>query len=419
MSRADSPEYILAAEATRLLRIKPQTLYTYVSRGLVRSVAQLGDKRRLYHREDILNARARGLVRRGQGAAAEGAMRWGGAPVIDTAITEITPEGPRYRGHLALDLASAGVSFEATAALLWTGIFQHTRQPWQPGELPAGFAARLDATARGGPPLPILHLFALATGLLSASATAGGKTSGGHTVCADRDLVLVLAGCLGYLTRQPEFRALRGEIGVAEFAAHTLLDRNSAQAVDAIDRALVLSADHELSSSTFAARVAASTGADLCACVQAALATHSGATLGGGCDIAEDLLHNAQTRAEVRRRLVATEKAGQRIPGFNLPLYPKGDPRARYLLGLARSLGVRSPRAQAIYAFIEEAEQRLDLRPSIEVGLVALAAALGLPERSAGALWALGRSAGWIAHVREQRGAGFVLRPRAHYGSAS
>jgi len=58
------------------------------------------------------------------------------------------------------------------------------------------------------------------------------------------------------------------------------------------------------------------------------------------------------------------------------------------------------------------------LRPSIEVGLVALSAALGLPERSASALWTLGRTAGWIAHVMEQRLAGFVLRPRAKYVSS-
>jgi citrate synthase len=416
---APAPEYISAAEATRLLRIKPQTLYTYVSRGLIRSVAQLDDKRRLYHREDIQNARTRGLARRGQVAAAEGAMRWGGAPVIDTAITEITPEGPRYRGRLALDLARAGTSFEAAAELLWTGVLQHAPQRWQLGELPAGFGARLDAAARADPPLPILHLFALAAGLLGAGATVRGEIGRGYTLSAGRDLVLVLAGCFGYLARRPGFRMPRGETGVAEFAARTLLARPSAQAIDAIDRALVLSADHELSSSTFAARVAASTGVELRACIQAALVTHSGSTLGGGCDIAEDLLQDARTRAEVRQRLAAAEKAGQRIPGFNLPLYPKGDPRARYLLELARSLDARSPRAETIYAFIEEAEERLELRPSIEVGLVALAAALGLPERSAGALWALGRSAGWIAHVIEQRFAGFVLRPRARYGGAA
>lgn len=414
----DAPEYVSAAEATRLMRVKPQTLYTYVSRGLIRSVGQLDDKRRLYHREDIQNARTRSLARRGRGAAAEGAVRWGGAPVIDTAITEITPEGPRYRGRLALDLARERTSFEATAELLWTGVLQHAPERWQLGALPAGFAARLDAAARGSPPLPILTLFALAAGLLGAGATVRGEIGRGGTLTAGRDLLLVLAGCLGYLARRPGFRAPRNAAGIAELAAHTLLARPSAAAVAAIDRALVLSADHELSSSTFAARVAASTGAELRACVEAALVTHSGATLGGGCDVAEDLLHDAVTRGEVRRRLAHAEQAGQRIPGFNLPLYPRGDPRARYLLELARSIETRSARVRTIYAFIDEAEQRLGLRPSIEVGLVALAAALDLPERSASALWALGRSAGWIAHVIEQRLAGFVLRPRARYGGA-
>jgi len=84
-------------------------------------------------------------------------------------------------------------------------------------------------------------------------------------------------------------------------------------------------------------------------------------------------------------------------------------------LGLARSLAPQSGRAWLISDFIEGAERMLHLRPSIEMGLVALAAALGLPERSAGALWTLGRSAGWIGHVMEQRLAGFVLRPRGKY----
>ncbi len=107
------------------------------------------------------------------------------------------------------------------------------------------------------------------------------------------------------------------------------------------------------------------------------------------------------------------------MPGFNLVVYPRGDPRARYLLDLARAHAPQSERARLIVEFIDEAEHRLHLRPSIEMGLVALAAALELPERSAGALWALGRTAGWIAHVMEQRLAGYVLRPRAKYVGAT
>lgn len=416
---AAAPEYVSAYEATRLLRVKPQTLYTYVSRGLIRSLAQPDDRRRLYYREDIQNALARGAVKRGQSALAEGAMRWGGQPVIDTAITEITPEGPRYRGRLAIELAREGCSFEAAAELLWTGVLQHDPLRWRLEGLPPGFAARLDAVACGGGRPPVLRLFALAAGMLGAGETVRSEIGQGNTLSGARELILVLAGCLGYLARRPALRVPKGDIRLAEFAARALLARPSIEAIDAIERALVLCADHELSSSTFAARVAASTGVELRACVLAALVTHSGATLGGGCDNAEDLLHDARTRADVRQRLAGVEKAGQRVPGFNLPLYPKGDPRARYLLQLAKSFATQSGRAQLIYTFIEEAEERLQLRPSIEVGLVAFCAALNLPERSASALWALGRSAGWVAHVIEQRLAGFVLRPRARYGSAA
>ena len=147
-SPAAAPEYVSASEATRLLRIKPQTLYTYVSRGLIRSLAQPDDKRRLYYREDIRNALARGAVRRGQSALAEGAMRWGGQPV----------------SRLAIELAREGCSFEAAAELFWTGVLQHDPLRWRLDELPAGFAARLDAVARGGEQPPVLRLFALADG---------------------------------------------------------------------------------------------------------------------------------------------------------------------------------------------------------------------------------------------------------------
>ncbi len=411
-------EYVSAAEAARLLRIKPQTLYTYVSRGLVRSVAQPDRKQRLYYREDVEKVRARSEARHGQGAMAASAMRWGGQPVINTSISEITPEGPRYRDRPALGLARDGCSFEAVAELLWTGVLHHEPVRWEHEALPAGFARLMDGVALHGPRLPILRIDALAASVLGVAESANSEMRRGTTIAAARQLILAFAGCVGYLARRPGFRAPKRNNSVAESVAAVFDSRPRADAVAAINQALVLCADHELSSSTFAARVAASTGAELRACVLAAIAAHSGSTLAGGCDRAEELLRDARTRSDVRHRLAAAGQSGARVPGFNLPVYPKGDPRARQLLQLARSLAPQKERAQVIYAFIEEAEQRLHLRPSIEVGLVALAAALGLPEGGAAALWTLGRTAGWIAHVMEQRLQGFVLRPRAKYVSA-
>lgn len=417
-------DYVTAADAARLLKVKPQTLYTYVSRGLIRSVAQPRRKDRLYYREDIEKVRARSDARAGAGAAAESAMRWG-QPVINTAITEIGPEGPRYRGRPALELAREGRSFEAVAELLWTGIDHLEPHCWDGGTASAAFAALMDQVVlQGGvseedPAVPpILRIFAIANTMLGAAEPASDEIRRGTTVPAARQLILTLTGCLGYLARERRFALPRpspeAPLSVARYAVHALGMPDQPDMVRAVNIALVLCADHELSTSTFAARVAASTGAEMRACVLAAIGAHSGASLGAGCDRAEELLRNAQSARDVHERLVALEQAGSRIPGFNIVVYPKGDPRARMLLALAQGLA-GGEHARLIYQFIDEAERRLHLRPSIEVGMVALAVALGLPRHSAGALWALGRTAGWIAHVMEQRLAGFLLRPRARY----
>lgn len=410
--------YLTAPEAARILGVKPHTLYTYVSRGLIRSVAQLKRKARLYYHEDIDKMRARAEAKHGQGAAAQSAMRWG-QPVFNTGITEITAEGPRYRGRPALELAREYVPFEVVAELLWSGVLHHDPVRWEHEPPPPRFARLMDSVALKEPPLPMLRIFALATTLLGAAETTRSEIRSGTTIPAARQLILTLAGCIGYLARRPGFRPPSARHGIAAHLGRMFAARPTPDIIAAINKALVVCADHELSSSTFVARVAASTGAELRACVLAAIGSHSGVLLGGGCDRAEDLLRGVRTRADIRHRLASVEQSGARVPGFNLVLYPKGDPRARFLIELAQQFAPQSTRTQSVLQFIDEAEKQFELRPSIEVGMVALATALGLPERSAGALWALARTAGWIAHVMEQRLAGFVLRPRARYVSTA
>lgn len=412
-----SSEYVTAAEAARILKVKPQTLYTYVSRGLIRSVAQLDRKNRLYYREDVDKVRSRSDARAGSGAAAESALRWG-QPVINTGITELTPDGPRYRGRLAVDLARERRSFEAVAELLWTGIDHLEPIVWDQEQLPAGFGELMDHVVLQGELPPILRIFGIATTMLGAAEAARNEIRRGTTIPAARQIMLTLGGCLGYLGPRRRFAGPRSDRSLAENIARTLLEDPAPAVIQAINTALVMCADHELSPSTFAARVAASTGAELRACMLAAVGAHSGALLGGGCDRAEELLRDARTPEDVRARLMGLEQAGSRIPGFNIVIYPKGDPRARLLLQLARALA-QGERARLVYDFIDEADRRLHLRPSLEVGLVALTIALEMPAHSASALWALGRTAGWIAHVMEQRLAGFVLRPRARFTPAA
>ena len=89
-------QYLTASEATELLGVRAQTLYAYVSKGLIRSVKQMGTRQRLYLTSDVWRVQARSLARSGHGAVAGAALQWG-EPVVPTAITEITPQGPRYR----------------------------------------------------------------------------------------------------------------------------------------------------------------------------------------------------------------------------------------------------------------------------------------------------------------------------------
>jgi citrate synthase len=182
------------------------------------------------------------------------------------------------------------------------------------------------------------------------------------------------------------------------------------RAVELIEQALVLCADHELNTSAFSARVAASSGADLYACLTAAFATLSGPHHGGASDRVEALLDEAQGPDQARMVVAERARRGERIPGFGHPLYPEGDPRAQALLTFARRFPAnrRSRTVAALIAAMPEP-------PSLDLGLVAVRAALGLVPGAASALFAVGRAAGYVAHIFEQRRAGVLLRPRAHY----
>ena len=106
-SRGEPPAgYVRASEATRLLDVKPETLYAYVSRGILRSVAGPRGRARLYALEDLRRLKSRRDARRGHTAVAATALDWG-APVLDSAITRIDERGPHYRGRCAVDLARA------------------------------------------------------------------------------------------------------------------------------------------------------------------------------------------------------------------------------------------------------------------------------------------------------------------------
>lgn len=412
----DADEFLTAQEASDVLGIKISTLYTYVSRGLLRPVRQPQRKENRYQRSEVEGLKVRSSARQGHGAVAATAMRWG-QPVMDTGICEISDEGPRYRGHLASDLVRHPGVFENVAELLWSGVLTDSPHAWPVEPPQVDLARALDGMLQQGRDRPrmlrVLSIVATALG----GGTLAEELRSGSIERYSRQMLFCFAGACGVLRPGGGFVMPEGERMLAQHVLHALGGPDSPQAVHAINAALILGADHELSSGTFSARIAASTGATLHACIVAAQATQQGIVLAGGADAAEDFIGSIGSFEELDHRLAEAERRRERLAGFGLPIYPDGDPRATFLIELAQRTAPGCDRADLAYRFVERVRERLGLHPNIEMGLVVLSIAWGLPHRTPCALWGISRTAGWIAHVMEQRLAGFTIRPRGLYQS--
>ena len=402
-----------AAQAAELLGVKRATLYTYVSRGLVRCVSEPGTKENRYVRADLERLKARHDARAGHAAVAAGALRWG-EPVIDSAVSQVGAQGLTYRGHSAVRLAVEGWSLEEVAELLWGSAAPARPVCWTS---PEPRPQLLEMTKLLPPRTPPLTILASLVPLLGAWHPVGFAAPAEQERMAGRHLLRHLAAWV-FATQAPGRVAPALARETLADSLRTAWDVTAKQAPELLNRALILCADHELNASTFAARVAASAGADLYACVSAALAALSGPRHGGACDRLEAMLREVgrpqQARTAVHERL----RRGEAVPGFGHPLYPEGDPRAPPLLEMAYAARPEKAAVRVIRTVEETMREAGYPGPTVDLGLVAVAAALGLPPGAAAALFAVGRSAGWVAHVLEQREHRYVLRPRARYVGA-
>jgi len=190
--------------------------------------------------------------------------------------------------------------------------------------------------------------------------------------------------------------------------------------VEAIDRYWISAAEHGMNASTFTARVVASTGADVAACMSAAVAALSGPLHGGAparaLHMIEEVERSGDARGYVRREL----DAGRRLMGFGHAIYRAEDPRARMLREAARELG--APRYEAALevekaALAELRERKPDrvLETNVEFWAAVVLDFAQVPQSLLTALFTCARTAGWSAHILEQRRLNKIIRPSADY----
>ncbi|MCB9744046.1 MAG: helix-turn-helix domain-containing protein [Alphaproteobacteria bacterium] len=388
-------QHVSAAQAAAQLGVKRATLYSYVSRGLLTAVPGEDGRSRRYIAEEVEALRRRAEAGRGHGAVAEGAMGWG-QPVVDTRICEISAEGPRYRDRPLEALLDRG--FEATCDLLWAEPLP-SRAAWREVSLPREALEGRGARSH--------------TALIGLLATLG--EGAGPLANSSEERVLARSLLTSLIVARAEgpkaVRAARNAFTLGDALAQVL---GVPAAAEALDHALILCAEHELNASSFAARVAASTGAGLHACLIAALATHSGPRHGGASAEVEALVE-ACARAGAEAGLQRWRETRGPLPGCGHRLYPDGDPRFPLLMDAARAAPFGEHALRPLQQLVLAIEAAGLPAPNLDFGLVALRRAWDLPHGSGALVFLLGRIAGWVAHVLEERERGLLIRPRARY----
>lgn len=183
--------------------------------------------------------------------------------------------------------------------------------------------------------------------------------------------------------------------------------------VRAVDTALVLLAEHGLAASTVAARVAASTGTDVSGVVAAGLAVLGGPRHGGASRRAHALITAALATGDARGALRPLLARGLDLPGFGHPRYPAGDPRTALLLRRLRPVAGSAPVLRVVRALAREAARAGHGEANVDLALAALSVTTGMHPAAGQVVFAVSRTAGWLAHAVEEY-AEEPLRWRGH-----
>ncbi|HUY26312.1 MAG TPA: citrate/2-methylcitrate synthase [Candidatus Binataceae bacterium] len=422
---------LTAAEAAGALGVKLGTLYAYVSRGWLKSYRRRIGRQALYRRTDIEALRGVVTPERGRrGRALPDASSWvtvaqpksseesaPGVIVAESGVSSIIGGQLAYRGYPIQEVVEHAC-YEEVCLLLWNGERPSPdeaaalRAEIAGARMPAQAAAAVETVGHDAPPL--LRIAAMLPALAAWDRRQAPRTQ------IDRAKLIVSQMPLSLATHRSGDGPGAGS-GIAERLLVTVAASAAPEwEVAALDRVLVACAEHELNASTFAARVVASTGADLFASVLAALCSLSGPIHGGACDRIEEMFAQIAAGMKVGDCLDAIAREHRLPPGFGHTIYRAGDPRAALLRTHGETLARRKGKKLFEAALkVEDAVWKRDrLRPNLDFYLTVSTRMLGFPRGIPAAIFAVGRAAGWIAHALEQYTDNRLIRPRMRYRGA-
>jgi len=382
-------------QAAARLGIRTDSLYAYVSRGMIRSRRREGHRGSWFDPNDLDT-----LARRGRGPEPRPDV------YFESAITLIEDGHYWYRGHDAVDLSTSR-DFEDVAGLLWKGTLEPETTTWTVD------LSAVDASTRALETLPRAARSVERIRLAIAAAAPHDelRTDLRPEAVAETGRRLI-ASMLASLP------GLQGQLLGGSIAARVWNvihpSEPTADGIDALNMALCLMADHELPASTSAARIAASFRANPYHVVAAGLGALSGALHGGASRDVERFLAAAEAEG-AKAAVGAWLGEGRHIPGLGHPLYPGGDPRAVAIFERLHAIAASHPTVRAAYAVSELTRQRGLPAPNVDFALTVMSRALGFEPGGAEPIMAIARLSGWIAHAMEEYANRSKIRMRAVY----
>lgn len=402
----DSEARLSTRQVADRLGVKPETVYAYVSRGLLHSAREQGGRGSRFDPGEVesLVARTRqsqfGHVGRvGQsGQAGDASSGTAGQPVISTSLTRMSGGRLFYRGRDVARLARTE-TFEAVAGLLWTGDLDAApvfAAPTATVDLVRTVRAALPASAR----LP--DLLRIVPPVVSATDPLRFDTRPGPVVAAAAKLLSVLVEALPEASGEPD-AMVGGSAPLArrlwpKLTAHPA----TAAGVAMLDAALIVMADHDLAVSAVAGRVAASARAHPYAVVSAALGAFDGPLHGAAGSHVYRLLTDALATGDPVGTYADRLRTQGWVEGFGHTSYPDGDPRAKVLLELLGEAELRPELKAVVDGLVATAHGQGQDRPNVDFALPLLAHAYDMVPDAGEVIFIIARTAGWIAHALEE-----------------
>lgn len=389
-SPADADRRLSTREAAELLGVKPETVYAYVSRGLLSSRRAAGGRGSTFATEEVA-ALARRNRREGSGSGGPG-----GELSVRTRLTLIDTDRYYFRGVDAVELATR-YTYEEVAEWLWTGRFRPGAAFAAPEASVAVARRAVDALPEHTTPTDRLRVAAI------AAATADPlrfDLSDEAVLGTARTLIPTLVAAL------PPVRPGHRDTGPL---AHRLWARLTGRQADeaelrVLDTALALLVDHDLAASTLAVRVAASARAHAYAAVSAGLGVLEGPLHGAASGLAHKLLLEVLDRGSAAPVIAEELRAGRRVPGLGHRLYAGEDPRARALFSLLEEIPHTAPALAAARDIVATTARRTPLHANVDLALAVLTVSCAMPATAGETVFAVARTAGWIAHALEEYG---------------